>query len=367
MSETPPVVLQSPAGPEVEIDGRRLLFLGGTNYLGLNHDPDVVEALQRGAERWGISSSGSRTTTGTAAPHLELERWIRRFLDVEAAVLTGSAYPGNWILVQALGEEFGGFVIDEHAHSSLRDAALLAAKPHALCRHRDAGHVRELVARFRADGTRPLIMSDAVFPTSGLLAPLDTYHEIALEHDAGLLVDDAHGFGVLGEGGRGTPAHLGVPHGDILSSTTFSKAIGCFGGVVTGPRALQENRSRSGAYIGASPLPPSIAVAVLRSLEIACEHDERRRRVLENARQLKDGLRALGVELAGSPMPIAQFVVGDLETNRRVSRVLLERGVLVPYIHYPGGPADGFFRLAVTAAHTREQIARALEVLGETL
>ncbi len=360
----PRIILDSPAGPEVVSDGRRLVFLGGTNYLGLNGHPAVVESLRDGATRWGISSSGSRTTSGTAAPHLELESRLRELLEVDAAFIVSSAYLGNHVLCQALGDGFDVLVADELAHSSLRDAAsLLAGRSHAAYRHRDAGHARAIATAARSEGRRPLLATDAVFPTSGLLAPIDDLLAVARELDGGLLLDDAHGFGVLGERGRGTPEHLGIPHREVLLAATFSKALGCFGGFVSGPTALGDRIGTSGAWTGATPLPPAMASAALTALDLACADDALRTRLRQNTERLKRGLDELGIEFADSPMPIAQFVLGDRATNERAAAELVVRGVLVPYIHYPGGPEGGYFRMAVTAAHTGEQIDRGLGAL----
>jgi 7-keto-8-aminopelargonate synthetase-like enzyme len=366
MSDTP-ILLDSAPGPTAIVNGRRVILLGGTNYLGLAGDPEVAAALAGGATRWGLSSAGSRITTGTAAPHLELESWLRGFLEVETAALAGSAYLGNAIMLQALAERFGAVILDELAHPSLKDAAAAAGLERVTFRHRDAAHARELASACAARGRRPLIATDAVFPTSGLLAPLAEHLETARELGGAVLADDAHGFGVLGERGRGTAEHLGLRPGDFLVSATFSKALGCYGGFVSGPAALGERLARSGAYVGATPLPPALAVAVQKAAALAFDGDALRRRLHENARRLKSGLRALGLEFHETPMPIVQLEVGDAERSRSLFQALFDRGVLIPYIHYPGGPSGGFFRLSASAAHTEKHLDQALAALRSAL
>lgn len=365
--ERPAILLESAAGPEVVVDGARLIYLGGTNYLGLNRHPEVIHALEKALEIWGISPGAGRTTSGTSKPHLELEECLRTFLKADAVSICASGYQGNTVLVQTCREAFDVCVVDELAHSSILDAARSCALPIEHFGHRDVDACEQLVRRHRAGGRRALIATDGVFATNGVLAPLKEYRKLAQGLELGLLVDDAHAIGVLGPRGSGTPEHLGFGHAGLFSSGSFSKALGVFGGFAAGAAELHQRVQQSGTYVGATPLPPALCIAVRKALEIAAGDGTLRARLSENSALVKEGLRGLGIEFPDSPMPIARFVAGSAEEGRALHRELCRRGVLIPFNTYPGGPATGYFRLAVSAAHTREHLERALEALAALL
>jgi 8-amino-7-oxononanoate synthase len=360
-------VLERGTGPVVEVDGQRLIYLGGTNYFGMSSSPDVTATLKEAVERWGLSPGGGRTTSGTALPHLELEARIEELLGAAAAVLAASGYVAGSILVQAFSERYDVCLVDELSHASLRDAARGAGLPSVEFAHRDPDDLQRKARALRAEGRRVLVATDGVFPTDGTLAPLVEYRLAARELEIGLLVDDAHGIGVLGSRGGGLPEHLAIPPSELLYAGSLSKAFGAFGGFAAGTGELRDLVRRSGAYVGATPLPPALAVAARRAVEIVRGDQELRRRLRENTDLVHAGLASLGIEFPGTPMPIARFVLGDADHGRMLHDELRHRGILIPFNTYPGGPEGGYFRLAVSAAHTPEQIREAIDALRSVL
>jgi len=363
----PSIVLGSAAGPEIELDGARVIYLGGTNYFGMSAHPEIVGALREAVGLWGISPGGGRTTSGTAAPHLDLEKRMETLLGTESVVLSASGYQANSILLEAFRDGFDACLIDELAHSSIREAIAAAGLPPVVYRHKDVDHLAALARGIRADGKRPLVCTDGVFPTDGALAPLDAYLSLAVEYELRILVDDAHGIGVLGEHGKGTPEHLGLKPADFLYTGSFSKAFGVFGGFASGPANLVERKEESGTYVGATPLPAALAVAARRSVDIVCGDRSLRKRLQGNAAFVKEGLRGLGLEFPETPMPIARFLVGNAKRSRALHDELRRKGILIPFNRYPGGPGGGYFRLAVSAAHTPGQLEMALDTLQKLL
>lgn len=360
----PAIVLERGAGPEVEVDGRRLIYLGGTNYFGLSSSPEVLSALREGLERWGLSAGGGRTTSGTARPHLDLEDRMRRLLGSPTVLLSASGYLAPSVLLEAVRERYDVCLLDELSHASLRTAARAAGFPPVEFAHRDPDDLRRKARNLRGEGRRVVVATDGVFPTDGSLAPLVEYRLALRELELGLLVDDAHGIGVLGPRGGGLPEHLSIPCGEILYAGSFSKAFGTFGGFAAGAADLEALAERSGAYVGATPLPPAIALAALRAVDIVCDGADLRRRLRENTETLQSGLSAIGIEFPPTPMPIARFVFGDAARGLAMHDELRRKGVLIPFNTYPGGPEGGYFRIAVSAAHSKDQIQQAIDALA---
>ena len=357
------IVLESAAKSTVEVDGRSVLYFGGTNYLGMSYNSEVILATQEGLIRWGLSSAGSRETTGSAAPHFELEKALAGFLEREEAVSYCSGYSVNLVLLQALRGSYDICLVDSGAHCSVRDAVAGSEMEAVTFKHGDASDLGAKLREHCASGKKPMVCTDGVF-SSGAVAPIGDYKDAAMKYGGAVMMDDAHGIGVLGEGGKGTLEHLGVAAEGVYQTGTLSKAFGCFGGFAAGEVPMSRLiRESSPAYIGATPLPPALAGAAIVSIDIVRRTPQLRQTLRRNANRLKAGLRTIGIEFEDGPTPIAVFMPGDRRYNERIHRRLLERDILIPYNFYPGGPADGFFRMVVTAGHTVKQIDRALEGL----
>ena len=362
----PGLILTGASKSVVDIDGRPVVYFGGTNYLGLSYHQDVIMAAQEGLIRWGLSSSGSRETTGGASVHDQLEQRLAEFLGRSNAVTCCSGYLMNLILLQALKESYSVCLLADSAHCSLTDAAAGSGMPTHTFR---CGDPEDLAEKLQRHCTRKgaLICCDGVL-SSGELAPLDAYHEQAVKWNSALVVDDAHGFGVLGKRGRGTLEHYGIDGKHSYQTGTLSKAFGCFGGYAAGEGSLARLvRHCSDAYVGSSPTPPAIAAASIAAIDIVQGDTSLRTNLAKNIEVMKSGLRSIGIECNTSPSPVAAFVIGSRSRNEQVHAALLKENYLIPYNFYPGGPKTGRFRMAVTAKHTSEQIKRVLELLGNLI
>lgn len=370
-------VMQSAPGPETVIDGRRYLYFGGTGYLGLAGHPEVLEAACEAVRRYGLHTATSRSGFGTSPPTLEVERRAAEFFGREAAFYFVSGYVGNHILIQALAGRFETIFADEAAHYSLEEASRLSGRPIVRFRHADPDDLERLLRLHCGPEGRPLVLTDGIFAASGDIAPLDRYIKILGRYEgASLLVDDAHGFGTLGEGGRGTLEHFGFwgpgvnsaaePAGlSLFVAGTLSKALGGFGGILAGTdEFIRLARSSSHYYEGASALPAPVAGAAAKALEIVLREPQLRARLRENVSLLRQGLCDLGLTVTDSPSPVIGLAVGDARNMRRLHAELKEKGILVPYFPtYSGTGKEGLLRIAVCAAHT---VGMLRQLLGET-
>lgn len=370
MADNPPI-MQSPPGAEITVDGRRYLYFGGTSYLGLAGRAEVIEAACETTRRLGIHTATSRGGFGNNPATLAVESLAARFFGTETAFYYVSGFLGNHILIQA-SEQFDLVAIDEAAHFSSQEAAKLAGKPIVKFRHSDPESLRREFREHLKPGGAPLVMVDGVCPATGAVAPLEEIVDVLGEFDGAILiVDDAHGVGVLGEHGRGTLEHCGLWTSAINAierdnrpvirmSGTLSKALGGFGGILPCSAAFLERiRQTSHYWDGASAPAAPIAGASARALEIVMAEPDLRTSLHENAAAVRTGLRALGLAVDDWPTPIIGLVVGSAENMLRIERELQTAGILVPYMRsYSGVGAEGLLRIAVFATHTREMIER---------
>ena len=373
----PPIsLMQSPPGPETIIDGVRYLYFAGTSYLGLAAHPEVIEAGCEAMRRYGVHSATTRARFGTNPPVLEIERRAAEFFGTEDAFYFGSGYIANHIMVPALAPEVDAVLVDGAAHYCVAEAAWLAGVPVAAFHHRDVDDL----ARLARERRRVLVMADAVGPSSGALAPVAEYLR-ALEgcERALLLLDDAHGFGALGENGRGLfdelglwqrvnaiPAARGV---SLFVCGTLAKALGGFGGIVPGTRDfVRRVRASSHYFDGASAPASAVAGATAKALEIVTRDPSLRHRLRENTLRLRAGLRALGLTVPEGATANFGVVAGGAANMRRIHETLKARGILLPYVGaYSGIPPEGVLRFAVFANHSLAQIDRLLEELRTIL
>jgi len=338
------------------------LSFGGCNYLGLAQDPRVVDATRTALEQFGLSSSASRETTGNTDPHEALERRLGAFTGYPASLLLPDGYTANLAALQALeAQGFTHALIDERAHRSLVDAARVARMATLRYAHRDPDHAARTIARTPG---RVALLTDGVFTADGAIAPLHALLDALRDSDT-LLVDDCHGFGVLGPSGRGTPHHTRTERDPrVLVTTTLSKGLGCAGGVVLGAEeTLASARANASAYICTTPASPALAAGAIAALGILETDPSLPARLRENAQHLRSVLAAHAPEIHADPTPIRAFTPADPDTMHALELSLLDEGIVAPLIRYPGGPASLYFRLSVSAAHTREDIDRFDEIL----
>jgi 7-keto-8-aminopelargonate synthetase-like enzyme len=374
MSHDPVPLLQSPPGPSAVIDGRRYLYFVGTGYLGLQGHPEVVRAACEAARQFGVGSATTRAGYGNSQPTLEVERLAAELLDAASAFYLPTGYAAASVLAGTLAERIDAVFLDELSHFSLAEAAPSLRKPVVRFRHADADDLRAKIAASLSPGQRPLVLSDGVFAARGRIAPVADYLDVLQPYTgAALLIDDAHGLGVLGPGGRGTFEQAGlheninIDGGTKFLCGTLSKAIGGYGGILAGsPAMIDRTKAASHWYDGASPMPAPVAAATARGLELVLAEPGLRAALRENVRRLRGGLRQLGMAVEDTPVPIVCLVLGNAARMKRIQCELRNRGILVAYMAaYSGLGPEGALRLAVFANHGEEMIEQLLDALQE--
>ena len=296
--------MESAPGPETVINGKRVLYFGGTGYFALHGHPEVIEAGVAAFRKYGIHSATSRTGFGNTPVQIELERRIAEFFGTEDSIHFVSGYLDNLFLVQALKGRVGAIFIDETSHFSIRDAVYSALKPVHAFKHRDPEDLsRQLKAKLKA-GEVPLVMSDGIFPTFGVIAPVPDYLKAIEPYGGYLCLDDSHAVGHLGPNGRGTYDYYGVKNDRCFYAGTMSKAFGGHGGFIPANKAFIDHiKATCGAYPGATPSPTPAMAASMAGLAVARREPERRERLRRNVARMKGGMKKLGFEMNDTPVP----------------------------------------------------------------
>ncbi len=358
-------VVESAQEPEVSIGGRRLLMLGSNNYLGLTNDPRVKEAAIDAVRKYGSGCAGSRFLNGTLDLHVRLENRLAEFMRQEAAIVFATGFQVNLGAISCLVGKGDTVYLDKQDHACIIDGARLSFGEIRKFRHNDVADLRRQMKN-DADVKGRLIVVDGVFSMEGDVAPLPELVAAAREFDAGLMVDDAHGIGVMGATGRGTAEHFGLEEEVDLVMGTFSKSMASVGGFIAGSSVVIDyikHRARSMIF-SAAPPPASVAAA-LATVDIMDREPERRERLWANTRFFGDGLRQLGFDTGDSQTPVVPVVVGDDLAALRMVQRLHEEGVFVNCVISPATPPGrALIRTSLMATHTREQLSRALELIG---
>lgn len=353
-----------PQQPETIIDGRPMLGFCSNDYLGLAAHPEVVSALREGAACWGVGSGAAHLVNGHSAAHQALEKELAELTGRPRALLFSTGYMANLGVISALAGRGERVWQDRLNHASLLDGAQLSRATLKRYPHADAAALERLIG----DDEACLIATDGVFSMDGDLAPLPELAAIAQRAGAWLLVDDAHGLGVLGREGRGTLDHLGLDDRDVpILMGTLGKSFGTFGAFVAGSHDLIETLiQRARPYIYTTATPPALAAATSASLAIARREDWRREHLRALIARFRQGARELGLPLADSQTPIQPLILGESREAIRWAQALYDRGILVVAIRPPTVP-EGTARLRVTlsAAHTQTMVDRLLDALGE--
>jgi 7-keto-8-aminopelargonate synthetase-like enzyme len=347
----------------VRFRGRKLSNFSGCDYFRLASHPQVMKALKMGLSQYGLSVSASRLTTGNHTLYRRLEEDLARFFGAPSALLLGGGYLANLAVAQALSGQFSHALIDEHAHPSLNDAARFLDCPVLRFKHRATAELQLAVARC-GPGAKLIVLTDGMFSRDGSAAPLSEYLEV-LPEDAQLLVDDAHGAGVLGKTGKGTLEHEGVRRERVVQTVTLSKAFGAFGGAILCTKALRECIvSRSELFAGSTPLPLPLASAAQQACSLIRASRRFQEALRHNSRLGKEQLRAAGLPLPQTPGPIIALKPQGPTVRARLQRALFAAGIYPSFIRYPGGPADGYFRFVISSEHSKAQIDRLTRVLA---
>ena len=358
-------VLQSPQGAHVVVDGRAVVAFCSNDYLGLAADPRLAAAAREGAERYGVGAGASHLILGHATAHHALEAALARFVNLPRALLFSTGYMANLGIVTALAGRGDTVFADRLNHASLNDAALLSRAEFKRYPHGEMGALEKMLAASKA--RRRLVVTDAVFSMDGDIAPVRDLLQLCEHYDAWLVLDDAHGFGVLGAAGGGVLQHFGVASGRIVYMATLGKAAGVFGAFVAGDSDLIEILvQRARPYIYTTAMPPLLANALLASLEIIAAEHWRRERLALLIRQLKEVLAGSPWRLLASDTAIQPLVIGANDEALRVSAALAARGVLVPAIRPPTVPrGSARLRISLSAAHSEEDVAQFVTALNE--
>jgi 7-keto-8-aminopelargonate synthetase-like enzyme len=359
------VILSSGVGSYIISNGRRYSYFAGNNYLGLAGHEAVKEAAIRAVEKYGVNFSASRRTTGTADIHLELEEELAAFKGQEDAVVFASGYQGNDILLEILKGNYSTVFLDQSAHASI-----IAAIPADVVKvmyydHCDPDHLDYLLDYNR--DSNPLIITDGIFALTGEIAPLDMIYPIVSKHKGILVVDDAHATGILGETGRGTPQYFNLPEeGHVYQTETMSKALGAYGGFISGTRKLTDLiRERSATYQASTALPPPIAAAGIASLRIIRENPDLRLKLLDMAGKIREAIIGMDFRTTHQRTPIIPVIFDSADKARSLSLFLEENEYIVPFMNYPMRQEMHQIRIAVSVSHTTGQIERLLELLKQ--
>jgi glycine C-acetyltransferase len=360
---TEPEPLQQVERTFVRFRGRKLSYFSGCDYFRLASHREVIAALKEGVEKYGLNVAASRLTTGNHVLYEQLEEKVATFFGVESALLVSGGYVTNLIVAQALAGSFSHAIVDEKAHPSLWDAARIMDCPVMQFRHRDVEDLEQVVRRC-GPGASLMLMTDGMFAHDGSVAPLAKCLEI-LPKDAAILVDDAHGAGVLGKTGKGSVEHEGVSRKRIIQTITLSKAFGTYGGAILGTENLRKRIiEHSKMFLGSTPLPLPLANAAMRSVQILKSDGQLRRRLVANVKLVKEALCAERKLAEITPGPIVPVVPRSARDATRMREGLLRAGIYPPFVKYATGPANGYFRFVISSAHQRKQLEKLRVALG---
>jgi glycine C-acetyltransferase len=358
--------IEGPVGAWVEIEGRRVLNMCSNNYLGFADHPKLKAAAKRAIDEYGVGPGAVRSIAGTMRLHIELEELIARFKGTEAAISVQSGLNTNLAVIPLLMGKEDLILTDELNHASIIDGVRLTKAQRGIFAHRDMDALRRLLEENRAVAKK-LIVTDGVFSMDGDLALLPEITDLAEEFDAMVMVDDAHGEGVLGSHGRGIVDHFGL-HGRVdIECGTMSKAFGVMGGYVAGSARLVEYlRQRARPFLFSSAATPADVAACIAAIEILEASDEPVRALWENAKYFRSCLESLGFDTGVSETPITPVMLGEASTAWEFSKKLFARGVFATAIAFPTVPkGKARIRVMLSAAHSREDLDFAVEAFTE--
>jgi glycine C-acetyltransferase len=365
-------VLEDEQAPECTFDGKHVINLASNNYLGLTTHPKLREAALEATRKYGVGSGAVRTIAGTMKIHMQLEEKIARFKNSEACVVFQSGFAANAGTVSAVLGKDDFIISDQLNHASIIDGARLSRAKILVFEHKNIADAEAKLASIADQPGKKLLITDGVFSMDGDIGPLPALCDLAEKYGAIMMVDDAHASGVLGRNGRGTVDHFKV-HGRVdIQVGTLSKAIGALGGYVCGSRDLIEflyHRARP--FLFSTSHPPSVAATCIAAFDVLENEPERIEKLWENTRFWKKELASLGFDVGGkttpaSETPITPIIIGDSKLTMEFSRELFKEGVLGTGITFPTVPeGKARIRTIMSATHTREELERALQVLGK--
>jgi 8-amino-7-oxononanoate synthase len=352
--------LESPQDSEVVVDGKRVIMIGSNNYLGLTNHPRVKEAALKAIEKYGSGCAGSRFLNGNLGIHEELERKLAKFFRKEAALVFATGYQTNLGVIPALVGRNDVVIIDKYDHASILDGCRLSFGQVRKYRHNDIKDLERVLEATK--DKRKLIIVDGVFSMEGDIADLPAIVRLAKAYGARIMVDDAHGIGVLGKGGRGTAEHFGLENEVDLIMGTYSKSLAAIGGFIAGPSDVVTWIKHLGrSMIFSASLPPSLVASVSAALDIIEEQPELRARLWRNTHKMLRGYKTLGYDTGTSETPIIPILIKDTLKTYQMCKLLFENGVFVnPIISPAVPPGRELLRTSYMATHTEEQLDKVL-------
>jgi glycine C-acetyltransferase len=356
----------SPQGAWLVVDGKKVLNFCSNNYLGLANHPQIVAAAKKAAEEMGVGPAAVRTIAGTTSLHLELEKRLARFKGVEAAITFQSGFAANLATIPALVGKEDVIFSDRLNHASIIDGSRLSGAKIIPYEHCDVASLEAVIKENLSQYRRAIIITDGVFSMDGDVAPLDRIYEVAKIYDILLMVDDAHGEGVMGKGGRGIVDHFGL-HGKVdVEVGTLSKAFGVVGGVVAGNATIVEwLRQRGRPFLFSSAVTAPDAAACLAALDLLEGSTELVDRLWENTHYFKAGMKAHGFNTGLSTTPITPVMLGEAPLAQQFSRELFDEAVFAMALGFPTVPqGKARIRVMISAAHAREDLDRGLEAFA---
>jgi glycine C-acetyltransferase len=359
--------LSSPQGAWLVVDGQRVLNFCSNNYLGLANHPRILQAARQAMEKYGLGPAAVRSIAGTMDLHLELERRMAAFKGVESAITFQSGFNANIAAIPALVGKEDAIISDELNHASIIDGCRLSGGKIIRYAHCDAADLERVLKENRAAYPKVIVITDGVFSMDGDIAPLDQIYNVVQNYEAILMVDDAHGEGVLGRGGRGIVDHFDL-HGKVdVEIGTMSKAFGVVGGVVAGnPVVVEWLRQRGRPFLFSSAMTVPDVAACLAALDLLEESTELVDRLWENARYFKAEMKRMGFDTGNSSTPITPVMLGEAPLAQQFSRELFENGVFGMAIGFPTVPrGKARIRVMISASHSKEDLDQGLEAFGK--
>jgi len=359
-------VIESAQDPEVLMNGRRMIMVGSNNYLGLTNHPAVKEAALEAIRKYGTGCAGSRFLNGTLDIHVKLEEKLARFIRKEAALIFSTGFQVNLGVISALVGKDDVIIIDKMDHASIIDGCRLSYGEVKKFRHNDMADL-ERILKENADRSK-LIIVDGVFSMEGDIVNLPRVVELAKAYGARLMVDDAHGIGVLGRTGRGTAEHFGLEDEVDIIMGTYSKSLASIGGFIAGSeKVVHYIKHFARALIFSASPPPASVAAVSVALDIIDNEPERIERLWKNTRKMLQGFKDLGFKVGPSETPIIPVIVGDNEIAFKMALMLQEEGIFANVAVSPAVPeGKALIRTSYMATHTEEQLDKVLSAFAKT-
>lgn len=349
--------IQEVRGNRVVIDGKEMIMVGSNNYLGLVDHPKVMQAAKEAIDRYGVATCGSRFLNGTLDIHVELEERLARFMQAEAALTFSTGFQTNQGIIASLIGKGDAVITDRMDHASIIDACRLSYGDVHKFKHNDMKELQRVLASLEHKNGK-LIVVDGIFSMEGDLSNLPEVVRLAKEYNASVMVDDAHGIGVMGTNGRGTVEHFGVEDDVDLVMGTFSKSFASLGGFVAGTKkVISYIKHHARALIFSASITPASVATALATLEIIESEPERRKRLWEITDKMKSGFQAMGYDTGPTETPVIPVIIGDHEMAFMLWKMLSEQGIFTNPVIYPAvPPGQALIRTSYSATHTDEDL-----------